>query len=39
MTKEQVKNIETATLFNEESDRLMYKNKLVFDFSADILYI
>ena len=38
MTKEQVKNIETAKLYNETSNRLSYRNKLVFDFSANVSY-
>ena len=38
MTKEQVKNIETATLINEEPTQLIYSNKWVFDLSAIVTY-
>ena len=39
MSKEQVKNTETAILYNEEYDTLRYTNKWIFDFSANISYV
>jgi hypothetical protein len=38
MTKEQVKNLETATLFSEEPNTLTYTDEWVFGFSAMVVY-
>ncbi|HWI47331.1 MAG TPA: trypsin-like peptidase domain-containing protein, partial [Rummeliibacillus sp.] len=38
MTKAQVKKLETATLYEEKSDSLAYKDKLIFEYTADVIY-
>ena len=39
MSKEQVKNSETATLYNEGYGTLRYSNKWIFNFSANVSYV
>lgn len=38
MTKAQVKKLETATLYQENSNSLAYKNKLIFEYTANVIY-
>ncbi|MFJ8263836.1 S1C family serine protease [Rummeliibacillus sp. NPDC094406] len=38
MTKAQVKKLETATLYQEKSDSLSYKDKLIFEYTASVIY-